>query len=114
MNSLKEMVFNQMKSELTHIISMVREDYVSDEAKTQANELKALIETQQTEESDAALIKNLKAITALSTIGYYRDWLCEYKGRGYVLVELGNNHCEYRCTVEEFMSALTVSDQRSE
>ena len=101
----------EIKEELATVLSMVKEDYQSEEARQTEEELKALIQQQTGTPKDDELFAGLKMVHRLTLIGYYRDWLFTYKGRGYVISDLGNQWMGYRCTVEEFLTSLRLESE---
>ena len=109
--SLQVNELNFVKTELGNVLSIVREDFDSVEAKQQAKELQSLIHQQTGTPADEELFKELKVVDRLTSIGYYRDWLFTYKGRGYVIADLGNQWMAYRCTAEEFLMSLRLESE---
>ena len=108
MKNLQVAGLKDVKEQLGKVLSMVREDFETIEAKNQEEELKHLIQQQMESAAEAELSKELKMVSELTAIGYCRDWLFSYKGRGYVMSDKGNQWMEYRCTVEDFLMSLGV------
>ena len=114
MNQQIMSTLNVAKMEMNEVLLLAKADFDSVEAKAEREELKSLIQQQNGSTEDRELLKDLKCASSLTTIGFCRDWLFAYKGRGYVISDLGNQWMEYRCTVEEFLLSLTPNTEELE
>lgn len=101
-------VMNEKLTQLNTVAEVIRQDWNSETALSEKQSLMTLMAN-----DDLLGFDGIKCLSSLSELGYYRDWLFSFKGRGYVISDASNGHYDYRCSIEEFANQLqTPSHQR--
>ena len=86
--------------EMKEVIALAKNDYQEEEATAIRDELIELLD------NDSLLDGvDISLITRIDTM-VCRGWLFNYKGRGFVLIDMGNCHWSYLCTVEEMLVGM--------
>lgn len=95
--------FMEMKDELRNLISISKNDFMSEESLAQEEEFKSFFQEKCTPYSIDMTCKG-------SILCFFnRCWIFEYKNRGYILWDKGNENYDYICKVEDILNNLTLS-----
>lgn len=101
-------VFENMKCELECLLELCKDDYQSVEATKEKEEFMAIVKANpELENVKAHLVNRVDSMV-------FRGWLFNYKGRGYVLSDIGNGHFSYLCTAEETLVGVHYNNFESE
>lgn len=101
-------VLKNMKEEMLHLINICKEDYQSKEAAIERNEFKEILKADP--ELKKASIQLVNRVDSM----IFKCWLFSYKGRGYVLCDIGNGSFSYVCTAEEALVGIHYHKFQSE
>ena len=101
-------VFENMKYELETLLRVCKDDYQSEEAIKDKEEFMALVKADpELENVNTRLVNRVDSMVL-------RSWLFSYKGRGYVLRDIGNGCYSYVCTAEETLVGVHYNNFGSE